>query len=154
MTSLKNEVSWSLQNWLIKVYIGSAGCLWVCLSVEMRKILYGGERKRVMEVWCLVDYEALISYRSLIDLWIIPSYFVFQAVLTFVQTKGYLENEYKIVTNFPRRDVSKWCLRLPWFGLNVFGIWNWIWPLDMTDWRGEARGSRTMSTLKNIHSQT
>lgn len=29
-----------------------------------------------------------------------------QVVLTFVQTKGYLDNEYKVVTNFPRRDLS------------------------------------------------
>ncbi|KAK3747578.1 hypothetical protein QZH41_015805 [Actinostola sp. cb2023] len=27
-------------------------------------------------------------------------------VLTYVQTQGFLENEYKVVTNFPRRDVS------------------------------------------------
>ncbi|XP_078352953.1 FAS-associated factor 1-like [Oculina patagonica] len=29
-----------------------------------------------------------------------------QVVLTFVQTRGYLESEYKVVTNFPRRDLS------------------------------------------------
>ncbi|EDO36062.1 predicted protein, partial [Nematostella vectensis] len=28
-----------------------------------------------------------------------------KAVLTFVQAKGYLEGEYKVVTNFPRRDL-------------------------------------------------
>lgn len=28
-------------------------------------------------------------------------------MLTFVQTRGYLDSEYKVVTNFPRRDVSK-----------------------------------------------
>ena len=29
-----------------------------------------------------------------------------QVVLTFVQTRGFLDSEYKVVTNFPRRDVS------------------------------------------------
>jgi len=29
-----------------------------------------------------------------------------QVVLTFVQTQGFLESEYKVVTNFPRRDLS------------------------------------------------
>lgn len=29
-----------------------------------------------------------------------------QVVLTFVQTRGYLDSEYKVVTNFPRRDLS------------------------------------------------
>ena len=33
--------------------------------------------------------------------------FISQVVLTFVQTRGYLESEYKVVTNFPRRDVSR-----------------------------------------------
>lgn len=32
--------------------------------------------------------------------------FISQVVLTFVQTRGYLDSEYKVVTNFPRRDVS------------------------------------------------
>ena len=29
-----------------------------------------------------------------------------QVVLTFVQTRGFLDSEYKVVTNFPRTDVS------------------------------------------------
>lgn len=33
--------------------------------------------------------------------------FISQVVLTFVQTRGFLESEYKVVTNFPRRDVSR-----------------------------------------------
>lgn len=32
--------------------------------------------------------------------------FISQVVLTFVQTQGFLDSEYKVVTNFPRRDVS------------------------------------------------
>lgn len=29
-----------------------------------------------------------------------------QVVLTFVQTRGFLDSDYKVVTNFPRRDLS------------------------------------------------
>ena len=44
---------------------------------------------------------------TLFDILKTDIHFLFsQVVLTFVQTRGFLDSEYKVVTNFPRRDVS------------------------------------------------